>query len=78
LVEEVRVSPLTAREQEVLRLPALGRGNRRIGEEPFITGKTASVHVSNILARLGAASRTEAVAIACRESPITLEPTARG
>ncbi|MEW1776316.1 AAA family ATPase [Streptomyces sp. NPDC086777] len=71
-------SPLTAREQDVLRLLALGRSNRQIGEELFITGKTASVHVSNILAKLGAASRTEAVAIAYREHLITPEPTARG
>ncbi|MGY4981160.1 helix-turn-helix transcriptional regulator [Streptomyces sp. 900105755] len=72
------VSPLTARERDVLRLLALGRSNRQIGEELFITGKTASVHVSNILAKLGAASRTEAVAIAYRERLITPEPTAQG
>jgi DNA-binding CsgD family transcriptional regulator len=66
---------LTAREQDVLRLLALGRSNRQIGEELFITGKTASVHVSNILAKLGAASRTEAVAIAYREGLITRERT---
>ncbi|GGJ29708.1 helix-turn-helix transcriptional regulator [Streptomyces brasiliensis] len=71
-----RPSPLTAREQDVLRLLALGRSNRQIGEELFITGKTASVHVSNILAKLGAASRTEAVAIAYREGLIEPEPTA--
>lgn len=75
---EQSVSPLTAREQDVLRLLALGRSNRQIGEELFITGKTASVHVSNILAKLGAASRTEAVAIAYRERLITPEPTAQG
>ncbi|MFB8757307.1 ATP-binding protein [Streptomyces nigra] len=63
-------SPLTAREQDVLRLLAAGRTNRQIGEELYITGKTASVHVSNILAKLGAASRTEAVAIAYREGLI--------
>ncbi|MFE1924845.1 helix-turn-helix transcriptional regulator [Streptomyces asoensis] len=57
---------LTAREQDVLRLLALGRSNRQIGEELFISGKTASVHVSNILAKLGAASRTEAAAMAHR------------
>ncbi|MFE5889903.1 ATP-binding protein [Streptomyces sp. NPDC056462] len=68
-----RSSPLTAREQDVLRLLALGRSNRQIGEELYITGKTASVHVSNILAKLGAASRTEAVAIAYREGLITRE-----
>ncbi|MGW4544551.1 helix-turn-helix transcriptional regulator [Streptomyces chartreusis] len=68
-------SPLTAREQDVLRLLAVGRSNRQIGEELYITGKTASVHVSNILAKLGAASRTEAVAIAYREGLITREET---
>ncbi|WP_328550839.1 MULTISPECIES: helix-turn-helix transcriptional regulator [unclassified Streptomyces] len=73
-----RPSPLTAREQEVLRLLARGRSNRQIGEALFITGKTASVHVSNILAKLGASSRTEAVAIAYREGLIAPEPTASG
>ncbi|MEV1065633.1 AAA family ATPase [Streptomyces sp. NPDC050263] len=67
---------LTAREQDVLRLLALGRSNRQIGEELFISGKTASVHVSNILAKLGAASRTEAVAIAHRERLLAPEPGA--
>ncbi|MFJ7071951.1 ATP-binding protein [Streptomyces sp. NPDC098781] len=70
-----RSSPLTTREQEVLRLLAVGRSNRQIGEELYITGKTASVHVSNILAKLGAASRTEAVAIAYRQGLITREET---
>ncbi|MBD0422829.1 AAA family ATPase [Streptomyces sp. TRM S81-3] len=69
---------LTAREREVLRLLALGRSNRQIGEELFISVKTASVHVSNILAKLGAASRTEAVAVAYRQGLITPEPTAGG
>ncbi|MDI2129897.1 ATP-binding protein [Yinghuangia seranimata] len=57
---------LTGREQEVLALLAKGRSNRQIGEALFISTKTASVHVSNILAKLGAASRTEAVALAYR------------
>ncbi|MFF9034831.1 AAA family ATPase [Streptomyces sp. NPDC014892] len=65
------VPALTARESDVLRLLALGRTNRQIGEELFITGKTASVHVSNILAKLGATSRTEAVAVAYRQGLIT-------
>ncbi|MGQ4406359.1 AAA family ATPase [Streptomyces hayashii] len=69
---------LTAREREVLRLLALGRSNRQIGEELFISGKTASVHVSNILAKTGAASRTEAVAIAYREHLIEPGPGAAG
>jgi DNA-binding NarL/FixJ family response regulator len=58
---------LTDREHEVLRLLARGMSNREIGLELFITPKTASVHVSNILGKLGAASRTEAAAIAYRE-----------
>ncbi|MET8829278.1 AAA family ATPase [Streptomyces sp. NPDC004610] len=71
-------SPLTARERDVLRLLTLGRSNRQIGEELFITGKTASVHVSNILAKLGAASRTEAVAIAYQRELIGPDRTASG
>ncbi|MBB3083358.1 ATP-binding protein [Geodermatophilus sabuli] len=54
----------TPRESEVLRLLARGRTNRQIGGELYISEKTASVHVSNILAKLGAGSRTEAVALA--------------
>jgi DNA-binding CsgD family transcriptional regulator len=53
---------LTARELEVLRLVAAGRSNRDIANELFISPKTASVHVSNILGKLGAASRGEAAA----------------
>jgi DNA-binding NarL/FixJ family response regulator len=55
-------SILTPREREVLALVAQGRSNRAIAEELFISVKTASVHVSNILAKLGVASRTEAAA----------------
>jgi DNA-binding CsgD family transcriptional regulator len=55
---------LTSRELEVLRLLAAGRGNKDIGATLFITAKTASLHVSNIMAKLGAASRLEAAAIA--------------
>jgi DNA-binding NarL/FixJ family response regulator/tetratricopeptide (TPR) repeat protein len=55
---------LTGREVEVLRLIAAGHSNREIGAALFIAPKTASVHVSNILAKLGASSRTEAAAIA--------------
>jgi DNA-binding CsgD family transcriptional regulator/tetratricopeptide (TPR) repeat protein len=57
---------LTRREAEVLRLVAEGRTNRQIGQELFITTKTASVHVSHILAKLGVAGRGEAAAIAHR------------
>jgi DNA-binding CsgD family transcriptional regulator/tetratricopeptide (TPR) repeat protein len=55
---------LTPREREVLALMAQGRTNRQIGAALFISEKTASVHVSNILAKLSAGGRTEAVAIA--------------
>jgi DNA-binding CsgD family transcriptional regulator len=51
---------LTARERQVLELIAEGLSNRQIGERLFISGKTASVHVSAILRKLGASSRTEA------------------
>jgi DNA-binding CsgD family transcriptional regulator len=53
---------LTGRELDVLRLVAAGRSNREIAAELFISPKTASVHVSNILGKLGAASRGEAAA----------------
>jgi DNA-binding CsgD family transcriptional regulator/tetratricopeptide (TPR) repeat protein len=53
---------LTGRELEVLRLVAAGRSNREIAAELFISPKTASVHVSNILGKLGAATRGEAAA----------------
>jgi len=55
---------LTPREREVLRLIARGYSYREIGKQLFISAKTVSVHVSNILAKLGAGSRGEAVALA--------------
>ncbi|MEU4153667.1 AAA family ATPase [Streptomyces sp. NPDC026659] len=57
---------LTGRERDVLRLVSAGRTNRQIAEELFISPKTASVHVSNILAKLGVSSRGEAAALAHR------------
>jgi DNA-binding CsgD family transcriptional regulator/tetratricopeptide (TPR) repeat protein len=57
---------LTPRETDVLRLVAEGRTNGQIGAELFISTKTASVHVSNLLAKLGVASRVEAAALAHR------------
>ena len=59
---------LTAREQQVLALIAEGLTNRQIGERLFISVKTASVHVSAILRKLGASSRTEAAMIAERSN----------
>jgi ATP/maltotriose-dependent transcriptional regulator MalT len=57
---------LTAREFEVLRLVADGRSNPDIAARLFISAKTVSVHVSNILAKMGVASRGEAAAAAHR------------
>jgi DNA-binding CsgD family transcriptional regulator len=57
---------LTPREFEVLRLVAAGRSNPEIAAELFISAKTASVHVSNILAKLGVSGRGEAAAQAHR------------
>jgi DNA-binding NarL/FixJ family response regulator len=58
---------LTDREREVLALVTEGRTNRQIAGQLFISEKTVSVHVSNILAKLGVGSRTEAAALARRE-----------
>ena len=57
---------LTPREAEVLTLVSGGRTNRQIGEELFVSEKTAGVHVSNILRKLGVSSRVDAAAVAQR------------
>jgi DNA-binding CsgD family transcriptional regulator len=57
---------LTDRELEVLRLVAGGWTNQQIADSLFISRKTASVHVSNIMGKLGVGSRTEAAAVAHR------------
>ncbi|WP_037343404.1 helix-turn-helix transcriptional regulator, partial [Amycolatopsis sp. MJM2582] len=58
------VDPLTDRERDVLERVALGRTNRQVGEELYISEKTVSVHLSRVMAKLGASRRAEAVAIA--------------
>jgi DNA-binding NarL/FixJ family response regulator len=57
---------LTAREREVLRLVAEGHSNTRIAERLYISPKTASVHVSRIIAKLEVGNRVEAAAVAHR------------
>ncbi|MEW2157507.1 AAA family ATPase [Streptomyces sp. NPDC007189] len=64
---------LTSRERDVLRLVSAGRTNRQIAEELFISPKTASVHVSNILSKLGVSGRGEAAALAHRLGLFPLE-----
>jgi len=58
---------LTHREREVLRRVAAGLSNRQIADELFISAKTVSTHVSNILAKLSVATRGEAAAVAHRQ-----------
>jgi NarL family two-component system response regulator LiaR len=69
LLRATRGSPrlgddLTPREREVLALLALGKTNREIAQALTVSNSTAKFHVSSILSKLGAASRTEAVALA--------------
>jgi DNA-binding CsgD family transcriptional regulator len=63
-----RLAALTRREREVLDLVATGATNRQIGTALYISTKTASVHVSRILTKLGVVTRTEAAEIARRSS----------
>ncbi len=65
---------LSAREIEVLRLVAAGRSNGEIGEELFITRKTAGVHVTHILDKLGVTNRVEAAMAAARLGLLEPEP----
>jgi DNA-binding CsgD family transcriptional regulator len=61
---------LTDREREVLALLVEGRTNRQIAQRLYISEKTVSVHVSNILAKLGVHSRNEAAAVARRDAAL--------
>lgn len=64
--------PLTPRELEVLGLIGAGLSNGEIAERLVIAPRTAKVHVQNILAKLGAGNRTEAVSLAVRQGIISL------
>ncbi len=65
---------LSAREIEVLRLVAAGRSNGEIGDELFISRKTAGVHVTHILDKLGVSNRVEAAMAAARLGILDAEP----
>jgi DNA-binding CsgD family transcriptional regulator len=64
---------LTDREDEVLRLVAKGLTNRQVGEQLFISAKTVSVHMSNVLSKLGVSGRAEAVAVAHQRGLLEVE-----
>lgn len=68
---------LTPREREVITLVAEGRTNREIGKRLGVAERTARTHVSNILAKLGLASRTQAAMWAVREGLVDATETAR-
>ena len=57
---------LTSREREILALMVEGLPNQEIAERPVVSSSTIKFHVSNILSKLGVASRTEAVALALK------------
>jgi DNA-binding NarL/FixJ family response regulator len=67
---------LTPREREVITLVAEGRTNREIGKRLGVAERTARTHVSNILAKLGLASRTQAAMWAVREGLVDATETA--
>lgn len=59
LPQETPVEDLTEREREVVRLVAMGRSNREIAEELYISEKTVKTHISNILRKLNMEHRTQ-------------------
>jgi two-component system, NarL family, response regulator DevR len=72
--EREEVERLTAREREILDLIAQGKTNRQIGSELFLAEKTVKNYVSNLLAKLGMARRSEAAAYATRLADRRREP----
>jgi NarL family two-component system response regulator LiaR len=66
---------LTERETEILRELASGKSNKEIAAALVIAEKTVRTHVSNILAKLGVTSRTQAALHAVRCGLVSLDPT---
>jgi DNA-binding NarL/FixJ family response regulator len=73
LPEQLRQPKLTPRELEVLRMIANGRSNKEIGDAFGIVEGTVKVHVTNLLEKLHAADRTQAVTIAVKRGLISLQ-----
>jgi len=74
--ESGRISSLTEREQQVLRLLAEGTPPKAIAAELFISPKTVAMHLQHILVKLDVHSRAEAVALAYREGLVTQDTVA--
>ena len=72
LVEHLSEETLTERELEVLQLVMLGNRNRDIANRLFISQETVKAHIKNILEKLGASDRTEAITVAVRRGIIQL------
>jgi two-component system, NarL family, response regulator YdfI len=72
LVPEDMIEDLTARESEVLRLVSMGLGNKEIAVRLAISEHTAKFHISSILSKLHASSRTEAVSLGIRKGLIPI------
>lgn len=73
LAERAGQPALSAREVEVLRLMAKGLSNARIASELFVAESTVKFHINNLLPKLGAADRTQAVLIALRRGIASLD-----
>jgi DNA-binding NarL/FixJ family response regulator len=72
LTDDGLIEDLTARESEVLRLVSMGLGNKEIANRLGISEHTAKFHISSILSKLNAGSRTEAVSLGIRKGLIPI------
>jgi DNA-binding NarL/FixJ family response regulator len=72
--DQALLAELTGREQEVLRLLAVGMSNSEIGEALVVSEATVKTHVSNVLAKLGLRDRVQAVIYAYENGLVTPGP----